>query len=165
MSQLTQNGNTNWNTIFFSPLFTHREVKGFLLEVLEDRKWMFLWEFNWRWWGNDVRFSIKKKKSFQMQVKLPSLLLQVHAFWPTGIKGALFPVTPWRMKVMWKQPIFLCHPAILEAYPLLFLHSLLGLLTPCHSQVHYETLKLHAISHEAVPLFSSNLVTSSHSKN
>lgn len=65
---------------------------------------------------------------------------------------------------MWKQPIFLCHPVILEAYPLLCTHSLLGIRTPCHSQVRCETLGLHAVSQEPVPLFSSNLVTSSHSK-
>lgn len=45
-------------------------------------------------YGNDVSFPVKKKKkSFQTQVKLPSLLLRVLAFWPTVIKGALFPVT------------------------------------------------------------------------
>lgn len=79
------------------------------------------------------------KKSFQMQVKLPSLLLRVRVFWQIVIKQALFPATLWRMKVMWKQPIFLCHPVNLEAWALLCTHSLLGIQTTCHSQVCWET--------------------------
>lgn len=59
--------------------------------ILKDFRFIFLGS-NTRNLGVILTFPLKKK-SFQMQAKLPSLLLRVHAFWQIVIKQALFPAT------------------------------------------------------------------------
>lgn len=99
----------------------------------------FAWPCQGRAFHNLLIVTLKYR--LQMRVKLPSWLPRARAFWPTVIRAAHFPVTPWRMKATWRHPTSLCLPASLQPYRLLCTRSHLRTLRTCHSQVCGETRK------------------------